>query len=195
MKLYYSPGACSLVAHIVLKEGGQPLECVKVDLQTRKTASGDDYARVNAKGYVPALVLDSGETLTENVAILDYLSQRVPALKPAGEMERTRLIEMLAFMSTEVHKPYTRVFFSPDDSDKARAREIVQARYAYLAERLQDGYLLGGRFSAADAFLFVTLSWAEMVGLPVPEVFADYRARIGARPAVQAALRDEGLLK
>lgn len=196
MILYYTTGACSLAARIVMREGGIDFKSVRVDLQTHKTESGEDYYQINPKGYVPALQLDDGALLTENVALLDYLSQKVPALKPADELARSRLIEMQTFLSTEIHKPYSRVFFSPDDADKARAREQVINRYNFLAPRVKDGaYLLGKDYSAVDAFLFVTLTWADVVGITPPPALQEFKARIAQRPAVQAALRDEGLLK
>lgn len=194
MKLYYFADGCSLATHISLREAGIEPELYEVDVQTRQIANGGGpYPAVNPKGYVPALVFDDGSMLTENVALLDWAAQRGEHLKPRTEMERTRLIEALAFISTEVHKQFLALFFAPGEEGKPFLRQVIQGRFAHIAGRLDGDFLLGGRFSAADAFLYVMLRWAKMSDMEVPPVFDAYVKRIEARPAVQAALEAEGL--
>jgi glutathione S-transferase len=193
MKLYFSPGACSLADHIALHEAGISFDRVKVDLRAKKTEDGGDYTAINPKGYVPALALEGGEVLTENIAVLDWIAHQAPTLKPDGPLGHSRLLEMLAFISTEIHKSF-KPFFSPgaSDADKAAAGEQIGKRLAFLAERLKGDYLLGG-FSVADAYLFVMLMWAQKNGLSLPGALPAYFERVKARPAVQLALRHEGL--
>jgi len=201
MKLYFSPGACSLSPHIVLLESGLPFECEQVDLKQKTTANGADFTSINPKGYVPALRLDGGLVLTEGPAIVQYVADLAPEkrLAPlAGSLGRYRLAEWLNFISTEIHKSYGPLF-KPDASD-----EMKQAARAQLARRLPtvaaalDGndYLMGEQYSVADAYLFTVLNWAPKVGVdlsPWPAL-QRFQARVGARPAVQQAMRDEGLL-
>lgn len=194
MKLYLAPGACSLADHIAMREAGLDFATVKVDLATKRTEGGEDFARINPKGYVPALVLDDGQVLTENAAILSWVADRgAPGLAPGGELGRVRLIEMLAFISAELHKPFIHCFFPTSDADKKAAREAIGRRLRFLADRLGGDYLFGSAFSAADAYLFVMLRWARMVGLDLPEPLSAFVERVNARPAVQQALRHEGL--
>jgi glutathione S-transferase len=202
MKLYFSPGACSLSPHIVLHESGLPFTTERVDLKTHKTESGADFYQVNPSGYVPALVLDSGDTLTEGPAIVQWIADQVPdkKLAPAnGTMERVRLQEWLNFISTELHKSHSPLFnpAAPDEW-KTFMRELLARRFATVAQKLEGrDYLLGSDFSVADAYLFVVLSWGKWVKVdttPWPVLVA-YQARIAARPGVQAALKAEGLLK
>ncbi|HEX6364261.1 MAG TPA: glutathione binding-like protein [Albitalea sp.] len=195
MKLYLAPGACSLADHIALHEAGLSFDRVTVDLRTRRTDDGGDYAQVNPKGYVPALVMDDGQTLTENVAILDWIAHRHPRLAPQGELGHTRLLEMLAFISSEIHKQFGRSFFPTSDAERDAAFEKIDGRLAYLAGRLKGDYLFGNEFSVADAYLYVMLRWARMKGRTLPGPLADYAARIEARPAVKLALQHEGLDK
>ena len=201
MKLYFSPGACSLSPHIVLREAGLPFTLEKVDLQKKVTAGGADFRAINPKGYVPALDNGEGVVLTEGPAIVQYLADKVPArgLAPAaGTMARYQMMEWLNFISTEVHKNYSPLF-NPGASDdmKANARDNLNKRYAYLDGILgQHDYLLGDKFSVADVYLFVVTNWARPVKLdlaPYPNLQA-FHARVGARPAVQEALRAEGLI-
>lgn len=189
MKLYYSPGACSLASHIVLQELKQPTELIKVDLKAHKTAHGDDYYGINPKGYVPALVLDDGELLTENVAILQYLASRSPSLLPQEGKAKWHAIESLAFVSTEVHKAF-KPLFNPSSTDEAKqqAREQIAKRLSLLAPK---PFVLGNEFSVVDAYLFVMLTWAEKNGVDVPPELGAYRARLAERPAVKAALAEE----
>ena len=193
MKLYLTPGACSLADHIALHEAGLAFDRIKVDLRTRRTEDGQDFAAVNPKGYVPALVLDDGEVLTENVAILAWVAERAPQLAPDGALGRVRLIEMLTFIATELHKPFIRAFFPTGEAEKKAAAEIIARRLNYLAARLPGEFLLGGGFGVADAYLYVMLRWARSIELAAPAPLAAYAARIEARPAVQLALRHEGL--
>jgi len=202
MKLYYSPGACSLSPHIVLREAGLNFDLEKVDLTTKKTASGGDYTEKNPKGYVPALLLDDGQLLTEGPAIVQYLADRVPEkqLAPAaGSMERYRLMEWLNYISTELHKGFSPLFHPKAPEEwKLIAVETLGRRIALVAQQLgSSSYLMGEKFTVADAYLFTVLGWARYVKLdlsPWP-VLADYLKRIAARPAVKAAMLAEGLLK
>lgn len=202
MKLYYAPGACSLSPHIVLHEAGIAAETEKVDLTTKTTASGGDYRRINPKGYVPALALDDGAVLTEGPAIVQYLADLRPAsqLAPAnGTLERYRLQEWLNFISSELHKTYSPLF---NPATVAEAREaavgLLNKRYDYVETQLADRqYLMGETFTVADAYLFTISNWARFLKLDVvsarPNLSA-YVERVMARPAVQSALKAEGLL-
>lgn len=193
MKLYYSPGACSLADHIALHEAGLPFDHVKVDLKAKKTENGEDYTAVNPKGYVPALTLDSGETLSENIAILDWIAHQDSALKPGGAMGHTHLLELLAYISTEIHKSFTPFFQGGSDEEKKKAGDKIAKRLAYLEERLDGDYLLGSRVSVADAYLFVMLLWAAKNSLDIPPRLAAFRDRMMAREAVKTAMAHEGL--
>jgi glutathione S-transferase len=193
MKLYLSPGACSLADHIALHEAGLAFDRIRVDLRTKRTEDGGDFTAVNPKGYVPALVLDDGQLLTENVAILCWIAERAPKLAPGGEMGRIRLIEMLAFIATEVHKAFIRGFFPTSDAEKQAAHDVIRKRLGFLAARLQGDYLFGGEASVADAYLYVMLRWAGMQGLEVPEPLPAFARRMEARPAVRQALEHESL--
>src|SRR5882672_5089635 len=161
MKLYYSPGACSLAAHIAAKEEGLALDLIRVDLKTHRTERGEDYRRLNPKGYVPALELDDGSLLTENVAILPFIADQRPeaGLAPPPEtMARTRLIEWLAFLATELHKSFGPIFHHGDDVLEAEARNTIEKWLAYIADRLAGrDFLMGEHFTVADAYLFVML--------------------------------------
>src|SRR5690606_440617 len=201
MKLYYTPGACSLAPHIVAQEAGIELALEKVDLETKKTGSGRDYFSVNPKGYVPALELDNGEILTEGPVIAQYLADLKPdsgLAPPNGTWERYRLQEMLAFISTEIHKGYG-PFFDPRLTPEAREERVAYMRKRFdLVDRWLDGkeFLLGGRFTAADAYLFVMVGWKDFLNVDysaLDNVLA-FDERVGRRPAVQAALRAEGLV-
>jgi glutathione S-transferase len=195
MKLYYSPGACSLADHIALHEAGLSFEHEKVDLKAKKTESGADYTAINPKGYVPALTLDSGETLSENIAILEWITQQAPQLAPGGAMGRTHLLEMLAYISTEIHKSFKPFFAGASDEDKAKAGAMITKRMDYLAERLDGDYLFGTDVSVADAYLFVMTLWAGKMGVSVPDKVAALRDRMMARPAVRTAMTHEGLMQ
>jgi glutathione S-transferase len=202
MKLYYAPGACSLSPHIVASELGLALELEKVDTKTKKTASGGDFLAVNPKGYVPALRMDNGEVLTEGPAIVQYLADRKPesGLAPAnGSIERYRVQEMLGYINSEIHKTYSPLF---NDKTTAEARqermEYLNKRYAVIEKQLAGrDYLFGDRFTVADAYLFTVTNWAHYVKLDLsafPNLQA-FQKRVAARPAVQAAMKAEGLIK
>ncbi len=202
MKLYFSPGACSLSPHIVLHEAGLAHTSEKVDLRSKQTASGQDYRSINAKGYVPALETDSGAILTEGPAIVQYLADQAPdkLLAPAhGTIERYQMMSWLNFIGTEIHKNYSPMF-NPAASDelKGNARSNLNARYGYVNTMLEGRDYLGGeRFSVADVYLFVVTNWAGMIKLdltPFPNLQA-FQKRIAARPAVQQAMRAEGLIE
>jgi glutathione S-transferase len=193
MKLYLAPGACSLADHIALHEAGLNFERIRVDLKTKRTEDGRDFAAINPKGYVPALALDDGQLLTENVAILCWVAERAPQLAPGGELGRIRLIEMLAFVATELHKPFVRIFFPTSDAERAAARGLIGTRFGFLAEQLAGDYLFGREASVADAYLYVMLRWARMSELSAPEPLPAYALRMEARPAVRLALQHEGL--
>lgn len=202
MKLYYFPGACSIAPHIVAREAGIALELEKVDLGSRRTATGEDYLAVNPKGYVPALRLDDGSVLTEVSALVQYLADQAPGsglIPPAGSMERYRILEWIGYISTEIHKG-----FGPLWNAKL-APEARAAAVAALAHRLDliektlasRPFLTGERFTVADAYLFAVASWAPWVKLdmaPWPKL-RDFVARIAARPKVQEALEAEGLVE
>lgn len=193
MKLYLAPEACSLADHIAMHEAGLEFDRIRVDLATKRTEDGRDFNEINPKGYVPALVLDDGELLTENVAILNWIAERDPKLAPGGELGRTRLIEMLAFISTELHKPFIHSFFPKCDAEKQAAEDAIRKRLGFLAMRLRGDYLFGSEFSVADAYLYVMLRWARMQKLDLPEPLPAFVTRMEARPAVRLALRHEGL--
>jgi len=202
MKLYYSPGACSLSPHIALRESGQPFDLVKVDTKTKKFDGGGDFLGVNGKGYVPVLELDDGTRLTEGPAIVQYLADRKPesGLAPkAGTMERVRLQEWLNFLTSELHKGFSPLFSPETPEDyKPVARKRLAGRFDWLSKQLEGRqYLLGDRFSVADGYLFTLLNWIPYVGMKLEDwpVLQAYRDRIGARPAVREAMNAEGLVK
>ncbi len=202
MKLYYSPGACSLSPHIVLSEAGLPVDLVKVDLKTKKMADGGDYMQVNGKGYVPVLELDDGQRLSEGPAIVQYLADQKPGsgLAPrSGTMERYRLQEWLNFISTEVHKQFSPLFNPGASEDwKQAARANLSRRFDWIGTRLQGRpYLMGEHFTVADAYLFTVLNWCGFTAIDLGRwpALKDYAARVGARPKVQEALKAEGLVK
>lgn len=199
MKLYFSPGACSLSPHIVLLESGLTFTTERVDLRTKVTASGADYRTINPKGSVPALELD-GVVLTEGPAIVQYLADLAPdkqLASPAGSLQRYQLQEWLNYISTEVHKNYSPLFNpAANDDIKNYAKANLATRYAYLNTVLGGRDYLNGQFSVADVYLYVVTNWASRVGVDLSACPAvqQHHARIHARPAVQQALRDEGLL-
>jgi glutathione S-transferase len=200
MKLYYLTGACSLASYISLIEAGQKFEAYAVDRTTKQTADGKDFASFNPKGYVPALVLDTGEVLTENVAVLSYIANldATRKLAPApGTLGFYRVVEWLAYVNSEVHKNMTPLFKPTSTEEmKAAAREAVAQRHAFLEKALGDRpYLTGENFTVADAYLYVTLSWRARVNIDIshlPKLTAFFE-RCRARPSVQQARKAEGL--
>jgi len=194
MKLYYAPGACSLADRIALHEAKIAAEFEKVDLRSKTTETGVDFTVVNPKGYVPLLVLNDGESVTENIAVLSWIASQAPELVPAGSLGATRLLEALAFISTEIHKAF-KPFYTRDasDAEKARAGTVITRRLEILAAGFTGPYLLGSRFTVADAYLFVMLTWTCKFGVSVPDVLALYFERVKARDSVRRALAEEGL--
>lgn len=198
MKLYFSPGACSLSPHIVIRELGLDAEVEAVNLGTKVTASGADFKAVNPKGYVPALVLDDGSLLTEGAVIVQYLADRKPEaglLAPAGTLERYRTQEWLNFVAAEIHKGYSPLFRKECPEEwKTCVRQTLAARIGVVDAHLAtNAYLMGSAFSVADAYMFTCLGWSKWTNVDLsgfPNVTA-YLARIAERPAVQAALAAE----
>ena len=202
MKLYYSPGACSLSPHIALHEAGLPHELVKVDLKAKKLENGDDYLKVNPKGQVPALGLDNGELVTEGPVIVQMIADKASAknLAPARDSaERYKLQEWLNFITTELHKNFSPLF-QPAIPDEVKNffKDRIKGKFKYADSKLagQD-YLMGKQFTVADGYLFVMLKWAERTGMDLSEFknLMAFKDRVAARPNVQAALKMEGLLK
>jgi len=202
MKLYFSPGACSLSPHIVLKEAGLAFEAIAAPTKTHKLADGSDYYSINPLGYVPFLVLDDGRTLHEGPAIVQYIADQVPAkqLAPAnGSWERYKLQEWLNTISTELHKGFSPLFTPgmPEEA-KALAKTRLNGRLQWVdGELTGKSYLMGDRFTVADAYLFVVAGWGKHVGIDISGLanLSAFMGRVAARPAVQEALRAEGLLK
>jgi glutathione S-transferase len=202
MKLYYSPGACSLSPHIALLEAGLPYELVKVDVRAKKLENGDDFLKVNPKGQVPVLVLDSGELVTEGPVIVQMIADRAGKnLAPARDSdERYKLLEWLNFITTELHKNIGPMF-SPVLADDAKAffKDRAMGKFKYLEAALAGrDYLMGKQFTVADGYLFTMLMWAtdrlKFDLSELPNLLA-YKARVAARPKVQEAMTKEGLLK
>lgn len=202
MKLYYSPGACSLAPHIVAHEVGIALTLEKVDTKTKQTAGGVDFTTINPKGYVPALELDNGELLTEGPVISQYLADLKPdagLAPPNGTLPRYRLQETLGYINSEIHKSFTPLF------NPATGPELRQERMDYLRKRFglvdrtlaNSTWITGETFTVADAYLFTVSNWADYVKFDISEFTAlqDFRKRVAQRPAVQAAMRAEGLIK
>ena len=202
MKLYYSPGACSLSPHIILLEAGLAFEPVLASTKTHKLQDGTDYYTINPKGYVPLLELDNGERLSEGPAIVQYIADQVPAKKlapPAGTMARYRLQEWLNFTTSEIHKSYSPLFnpATPEEY-KTVVKARLGERYRWIDSQLEGkSYLMGSDFSVADAYLFTVTNWAKHVGLDLSAFknLGAFMERMAARPAVQQALKDEGLVK
>lgn len=202
MKLYYYPGACSMAPHIALREAGFTFDLDKVDLANKRTESGEDFTKVNPKGYVPALRLDNGEILTEAAVILQYLADQKPQAELApktGTMEHYRLMEWLNFIAAEIHKTLG-ALFNPKITPEWKANQIALfgRRCDYLIQAIGSRpYLMGERFSVADAYMFTVLGWANMFKLDMDKwpTLKDYMGRIATRPAVKEAMRAEGLIK
>ena len=202
MQLYYAPGACSLAPHIVSREAGLPVELVRVDLASKKTKSGDDFYKINGKGYVPAIQLDDGEVITEVATVVQFLADQKPEsglAPPLGTRERYRLMEWLTFVSSELHKGLG-ALFNPKLSDDAKqtVKDKFAPRLEWLDKELANReFLTGSRFSVADAYAFTILRWAGPLKVdlsPYPNIRA-YRDRIAARPKGREALQAEGLIQ
>jgi len=201
-KLYYSPGACSLSPHIVLREAGLPFDLVLASTKTHKLADGTDYYTINPKGYVPLLELGDGQRLSEGPVIVQYIADQAPASKlapPAGTMERYRVMEWLNFITSELHKGFSPLFnpAMPEEA-KVLSRARLTDRLSWVDTQLEGkSYLMGDGFTVPDAYLFTVAGWGKYVGVdiaPMKNLSTDM-AREAARPAVQAALKAEGLLK
>lgn len=203
MKLYYAPGACSLSPHIVLREAGLPFELERVDLYSKKTEKGADFTKINPKGLVPVLTLDTGETLTEGPAIVQYLADRKPEsglVPPAGSMERYRQQEWLNYVTSEIHKTFGPLFI---DKTPEAFREMVKEKLAkqfdYLNQHFATHqYLAGSRFTAADAYAFTVINWSRVPQIAIdlarwPNLTA-FMGRVAARPKVMEAMKAEGLI-
>lgn len=195
MKLYYAPSACSLASRISIHEAGLAADFEKVDLKAKITEHGDDYRAINPKGYVPMLVLDDGQGISENVAILDHLVERDPKLGPEGPLARTRLLEMLAYLSAELHVAFKPFFRSGSEAEKAEAAKTIAERLGFLEGEMAGPYLFGPRFTVADAYLFVQLRWARRFDLPLSPRLADYFERVLGRESVRQAMSEEGLVE
>ena len=201
MKLYYSPGACSLAPHITLREAGLAFEPVKTDIRAKKLPDGSDYFAVNPKGAVPALQLDDGDVLTENAAVLQYIADQAPGagLIPASGAARYHVLEWLSYVGSEVHKSYG-MLWNPASSDEAKqvARDLLAKKFDFVAGQLgEKPFLTGETFTPADAYFFVMLSWTRLKNIDLsrwPTLVA-FQERVAARPAVQEAMRAEGLIR
>ena len=202
MKLYYSPGACSLSPHIIACEAELPIELIKVDLTSKLTETDEDFKQLNPNGYVPLLILDDGNSLTEGPAIVQYLADQAPGKKlipPEGTFERYQLQQWLNFISPESHKSFSPLFnpVAPEAA-KELATNLLMKRLETVAEHLSSQpYLLGEHYSVADAYLFVTLSWGQYVNIDISRwpALARYADKISERPAVQKAMKAEGLVE
>jgi glutathione S-transferase len=201
MKLFFSPAACSLSPHIVLRESGLPFELVRIDMVARKTADGADYAKINPKGQVPALQLDDGQIITEGPVIVQYVADRAPEkqLAPAaGTLDRYRVQEWLNFTCSEIHKNFGLIFkFAAIEDMKPALIGLINERIRYVEQQLEGKeFLVGNTFTVADAYMFTALSWCKFLQIDLsslPSITA-YNARIAARPAVIAAMQAEGLM-
>lgn len=202
MKLYYSPGACSLASHIILNEINVDFDLVRVDLKTHKTEKGADYYEINPKGYVPALEINPGLILTENVAILPFLAQHDPKqdLIPPSGLGRAKVLEWLGYLNSELHDAYA-VFFGAPLNDEAKAKGYAEADrlLSYIDKTMSESendYLVDDNFGPADAYLFVLTNWSKVIGhdlTPYANINA-LRKKVAARQSVQIAMRDEGLI-
>lgn len=200
MKLYYTPAACSLSPHIALREAGLAFDMTRVDLATGKTETGVDFATVNPSGYVPVLVLDDGSLLMEGPAIVQYVADRAPEkmlAPPNGTLERYRLQAMLNFIATELHKAFGPLFNPAAGDDwKNASRTQIAARFDHVQAQLKGPYLFGEQFTVADAYLFTVLGWGKYCDIDIAKwpKLAEFAARVARRPAVQEALKAEGLV-
>src|SRR5688572_10127809 len=193
MKLDYSPGACSLATRIVLREAGIAAEFERVDVRSKVTESGQDFAAINPKGSVPMLVLEDGQAVTENIAVLGLLAERAPKLGLEGPHGRTRMIEMLSFLSTELHIAFKPFFHSAADLEKANASETASRWLDLLTELMRGDYLFGRKFTVADAYLFAMLRWAIAFDVRMQPEMLGYFERVASHPNVRQSLVEEGL--
>ena len=201
-KLYYVPGACSLSPHIALREAGLPFDLVLANLKTRTLSDGSDYLAVNPKGQVPVLELNDGQRLTEGPAIVQYIADQAPAAKlapPAGTLARYRLMEWLNFITSELHKGFSPLFnpATPEEYKTIARARLIDRLTLVDSQLAGKDYLMSEGFSVADAYLFTVVNWSKPVGLDISALknLAAFMGRVAARPAVQEALKAEGLLK
>ncbi len=193
MILYYAPGACSQACHIALVEAKLPHQLVKVG-RDRRTEDGRDFNLINAKGYTPALDLGDGTILTENLAILAWIADSSGKLLAKDGLERWRALEATAFMTSEIHRGFTPFFRDGTEQEKEKARQSLITRFSTLSEQLgEKQFLIGEQMTIADCYLFVMLSWAGMMGVPVPGPLNDYLTRMKSLPSVSTVLAAEGL--
>lgn len=200
MKLYYKAGACSLAPHIILREAGLDFSIIAVDLATKKTEQGDDFLKINPKGQIPTLLLNDGTLLTEGVAIVQYLADQKPdrqLMPEPGTIARYHALEWLNYIATELHKGFSPLFNPKTPEEfKVVAREALSHKFAYMNESLKGKtFLLGNRFSVADAYLFTVMRWAKSLKFDLSALsdLNAYLDRVAARPAVDAAMTAEGL--
>jgi glutathione S-transferase len=201
MQLYYSPGACSLASHITAREAGVTIDLKRADTKTKKVEDGSDYFAVNSKGAVPALKLDSGQVLTEGVAIMQYLADQKPEsnlVPKAGTFERYRVLEWLNYVTSEIHKTFSPLWGDNDPVVKAYAQKNLEKKFDWLDKQLAGKkYLTGDTFTVADAYLFTVVNWTNFLGIDQgkwPNLKA-FQERVAARPKVQEAMAAEGLTK
>jgi len=201
LRLYYSPGACSLAPHIVAREAGVPVDLVKVDLAEKTTQAGEDYRAINPKGSIPALLFDDGAVLTEGAVISQFIADQAPEAKllpPAGTLQRYRALEWLNFVATELHKSFGPLWRKETPAEmRTLVKDMLGKKFGLIDRHLaSQPYLLGDDFCVADAYAFTILSWAPVVGIDLAEwpELKSYIERIAARPHVRAALKAEGLL-
>ena len=193
MKLYFAPGACSLASRIALHEANLPADFERVDLKTKSTERGYDFTEINRKGSVPTLILNDGETVTENAAILTLIAEREPELGLDSHLGRIRLIEMLSFLSSELHAAFKPLYHSADEMERSKGADEVLVRLELIADHVRELYLFGPRFTVADAYLFVMLRWAKAFDVPLAPQLLGYFERVAERPSVRRALEEEGL--
>ena len=193
MDFYQTPGSSSQATHIMLREASFDFRPHKVDIFSHTLEDGSDYMKVNPNGYVPALILDGRILLTENAAILDWVAGHSTAFLPDGASGRTRHLQMLAFISTEMQKPFIPLFFLEDPEERARLSETLAMRFRWVGSRMEGDYIFGDRFMGADAFLYVMLRWAAMVGIETPNALKTFVKRVERRASVLAVLAAEGL--
>jgi glutathione S-transferase len=193
MKLYYAPGACSLADHIAMHEADMKFDRIKVDLKNKVTETGQKFDEINPKSYVPVVELDDGRRLTENIAILSWVAKQKPELAPKDDPDGTRLLEMLAFISTEIHKQFGRLFKPSSDAEASAAREKIGQRLKLIDGMFKGDYLFGNSMSVADAYLFTMLTWAKKMQLDISAKLEAFFNRVHERPAVKMAFEHEGL--
>jgi glutathione S-transferase len=192
MNLFFGPEFSSLADHVALLEAGITFDAAEVDFESKRLGDRSSYLAINPKGLVPALELDDGQVLTENVAILAWTADRAPHLMPARELGRYRLLETLRFIASEIHKRFPIYFSLPEDAREAITDDIVRW-FGFLGPRVERGFLFGEAFSVADAYLFVMVRGALELGFAQGKPYEDYVVRVNARPAVQAALRRKSM--